>query len=111
MTDTRREPLPVYKVPGGDIRPISGKAAEAWPSPRVMVHEDDGALFIEWPMPWETGWGLTFHTSLNWDRTFVGEFLAQYVEGRASGFPFWPTLYYAARVTLLHHILRRPARC
>lgn len=40
-----------------------------------------------------------------------GVTLGHYVEGRASGFPFWPTVVLSARWTLLYKILRRHAVC
>lgn len=103
-----RKPLPRYLTPMGRGVDISGPAAESWPHPRQFQSED-GALFIEQPIPSESDWGITFHT--HWPQTWPGAALAQYVEGRASGFPFWPTAYYALRATVLYRILRREAKC
>lgn len=105
-TEEHRNPLPQYRTPSGRIAKIAGAAADSWPHPREFQSED-GALFVERPMPHESGWGITFHTS--WKKTWLGHFLAHYVEGRASGFPFWPSIHFSARDTLLHRILKRPA--
>lgn len=95
MTETRL-PLPVYRDPRGRIRSIPGLAAETWPYPRVV--EIDGIEFVEWPLPADTDWGLTFHGP--WQpRTWIGYFVSQYVEGMASGFPWWPVVVFSARST------------
>ena len=103
--ETRRE-LPVYRTPRGKFKPITGRAAETWPFPREC--SDVGAVFIERPRFLDTKWAVTYHTTQNWrHRTWVGTAIGQYVEGRMSGFPFWSSLYFSLRSTLLYNVLKR----
>lgn len=94
---SRRLPLPAYLDSRGRVRTITGRAAETWPYLRVITHAD-GAEFVEWPLPSESGWGLTFHVvrRRSWWNV-PGRFVDHYVEGRASGFPWWPVVVYSTR--------------
>lgn len=100
-----RLPMPVYRRPRGGFRPIVGHAAETWPYPRVL--DVDGSVFVE--MPWGDDWGITFHTRTR-PLTPLGEFISQYAEGTASGFPWWPVVVFSARVAWRRATRRRRGR-
>jgi hypothetical protein len=94
--DVALRPKPVYRTPRGKIATISGD----WCYPREF-YSSDGALFVEVPSPRDHGWGVTFH-AVRRPRTPIGTFCRQYSEGRSSGFPMWPVVYYAARAAACH---------
>jgi hypothetical protein len=106
-----RDPMPVFKSVGGRTREISGRAAEEWHHPRTL--NIGGTRFEETP-PLGNGWHITRHyMHAVWaPRNPLMIFAHQYIEGRSSGFPFWPTVAYSVRAAAnvtWRRIFPRPA--
>jgi hypothetical protein len=97
--------MPRYRTPRGQFKPISGKHAATYPHPRVI--EVDDVLYVEWVSG--DGWGMTHH-AVRWPRTPVGMFFQQYVEGRASGFPWWPVVAFSL-VSAWQMLIRKQVEC
>jgi hypothetical protein len=90
--------MPTYRTVTGKTAEITGPASESWPYPETRII--DGKVFTEIPDP-DTGWGITYHYGpATREATLLGYFLHQYVEGRSSGFPFWPVVVLSARWTV-----------
>lgn len=93
VVDLGHNPMPVFKQPDGSIDTITGEAAADWPNPKMIMI--NGHYFIEQPL--HGTWGATYHHGPSGRRTPLGEFIRQYSEGIASGFPRWPVVVFALR--------------
>lgn len=89
--------MPKYRNPDGTFSYIEGEYADNWRYPKLL-RDESGEMYVQIPHTTQ-GWGITFH-AVRRTKNPIKKFIKYYVEGRASGFPFWPTFHFSVKYAL-----------